>query len=103
PDQRVSREALIDIADSYFEGITQARGDITPRSVQPTVQLPDLRILQDHRRQDPADRSHGDERAVQDAPGLAGGLSLPGSARSSSSAIDSSPALGPRKLRAPVV
>jgi hypothetical protein len=31
PDnQRVSREALIDIADSYFEGITQARGDITP-------------------------------------------------------------------------
>lgn len=28
--QRVSREALIDIADSYFEGITQARGDITP-------------------------------------------------------------------------
>jgi hypothetical protein len=31
PDaERVSREALIDIADSYFEGITQARGDITP-------------------------------------------------------------------------
>jgi len=30
PEQRVSREALIDIADSYFEGITQARGDITP-------------------------------------------------------------------------
>lgn len=29
-DRRVSREALIDIADSYFEGITQARGDITP-------------------------------------------------------------------------
>jgi hypothetical protein len=29
-NQRVSREALIDIADSYFEGITQARGDITP-------------------------------------------------------------------------
>lgn len=28
--QRVSRQALIDIADSYFEGITQARGDITP-------------------------------------------------------------------------
>lgn len=28
--QRVSREALIDIADSYFEGITQARGGITP-------------------------------------------------------------------------
>ncbi len=28
--QRVSREALIDIADSYFEGITQARGDVTP-------------------------------------------------------------------------
>jgi hypothetical protein len=31
-NQRVSREALIDIADSYFEGITQARGDITPFS-----------------------------------------------------------------------
>jgi len=31
PDgQRVSRQALIDIADSYFEGITQGRGDITP-------------------------------------------------------------------------
>jgi hypothetical protein len=30
PEQRVSREALIDIADSYFEGITQARGDLTP-------------------------------------------------------------------------
>jgi hypothetical protein len=29
-NQRVSREALIDIADAYFEGITQARGDITP-------------------------------------------------------------------------
>jgi hypothetical protein len=29
-NQRVSRNALIDIADSYFEGITQARGDITP-------------------------------------------------------------------------
>lgn len=29
-NERVSREALIDIADSYFEGITQARGDITP-------------------------------------------------------------------------
>jgi hypothetical protein len=28
--QRVSREAMIDIADSYFEGITQARGDVTP-------------------------------------------------------------------------
>ena len=28
--QRVSRQALIDIADSYFEGITQARGGITP-------------------------------------------------------------------------
>jgi hypothetical protein len=27
---RVSREALIDIADSYFEGITQARAGITP-------------------------------------------------------------------------
>ena len=31
-NQRVSRAALIDIADSYFEGITQARGDITPFS-----------------------------------------------------------------------
>lgn len=30
PSRRVSREALIDIADSYFEGITQARGDVTP-------------------------------------------------------------------------
>jgi hypothetical protein len=30
PNQQVSREALIDIADSYFEGITQARGDVTP-------------------------------------------------------------------------
>jgi hypothetical protein len=30
PNQRVSREALIDIADSYFEGITQARAGITP-------------------------------------------------------------------------
>lgn len=28
--QRVSRQALIDIADSYFEGITQGRGDVTP-------------------------------------------------------------------------
>jgi hypothetical protein len=28
--QRVSREALIDIADSYFEGITQARAGLTP-------------------------------------------------------------------------
>jgi hypothetical protein len=27
---RVSRQALIDIADSYFEGITQGRGDVTP-------------------------------------------------------------------------
>jgi hypothetical protein len=34
--QRVSRQALIDIADSYFEGITQARGDITPFSDQCT-------------------------------------------------------------------
>ena len=31
-NERVSREALIDIADAYFEGITQARGDITPFS-----------------------------------------------------------------------
>lgn len=30
PNRRVSRQALIDIADSYFEGITQSRGDITP-------------------------------------------------------------------------
>lgn len=30
PEQRVSRQALIDIADSYFEGITQSRGDLTP-------------------------------------------------------------------------
>jgi hypothetical protein len=29
-DRRVSRQGLIDIADSYFEGITQGRGDITP-------------------------------------------------------------------------
>jgi hypothetical protein len=29
-NERVSRQALIDIADSYFEGITQGRGDITP-------------------------------------------------------------------------
>jgi hypothetical protein len=28
--KRVSRQALIDIANSYFEGITQGRGDITP-------------------------------------------------------------------------
>jgi hypothetical protein len=28
--QRVSRQALIDIADAYFEGITQGRGDVTP-------------------------------------------------------------------------
>jgi hypothetical protein len=28
--RRVSRQALIDIADSYFEGITQGRGDVTP-------------------------------------------------------------------------
>jgi hypothetical protein len=28
--RRVSRQALIDIANSYFEGITQGRGDITP-------------------------------------------------------------------------
>lgn len=28
--RRVSRNELIDIADSYFEGITQARGDVTP-------------------------------------------------------------------------
>ena len=28
--RRASRAALVDIADSYFEGITQGRGDITP-------------------------------------------------------------------------
>lgn len=30
PKSKVSRQALIDIADSYFDGITQGRGDITP-------------------------------------------------------------------------
>ncbi len=34
--KRVSRQALIDIADSYFEGITQARGDVTPFDPQCT-------------------------------------------------------------------
>jgi hypothetical protein len=29
-NRKVSRQALIDIADSYFDGITQGRGDITP-------------------------------------------------------------------------
>ena len=29
-NKRVSRQALMDIADSYFEGITQGRGDVTP-------------------------------------------------------------------------
>jgi hypothetical protein len=29
-NRRVSRQALMDIADSYFEGITQGRGDVTP-------------------------------------------------------------------------
>jgi len=35
-NRKVSRQALIDIADSYFEGITQARGDITPFDPQCT-------------------------------------------------------------------
>jgi hypothetical protein len=30
PEKRLPREELIRIADSYFEGIVQARGDITP-------------------------------------------------------------------------
>jgi hypothetical protein len=34
-NQRVSRNALIDIADSYFEGITQGRGDI--RQIEATA------------------------------------------------------------------
>ena len=34
--KRVSRQSLIDIADSYFEGITQARGDVTPFDPQCT-------------------------------------------------------------------
>ena len=34
--KRVSRQGLIDIADSYFEGITQARGDVTPFDPQCT-------------------------------------------------------------------
>ena len=33
---KVSRQALIDIADSYFDGITQGRGDITPFDPQCT-------------------------------------------------------------------
>jgi hypothetical protein len=36
PNHRVSRQALIDIADSYFDGITQGRGDITPFDPQCT-------------------------------------------------------------------
>jgi hypothetical protein len=36
PSRRVSRQALIDIADSYFEGITQGRGDLTPFDPQCT-------------------------------------------------------------------
>jgi hypothetical protein len=35
-NRKVSRQALIDIADSYFEGITQARGDVTPFDPQCT-------------------------------------------------------------------
>jgi hypothetical protein len=34
--KRVSRQGLVDIADSYFEGITQARGDVTPFDPQCT-------------------------------------------------------------------
>ncbi len=30
PNRRLSRQQLIDVADSYFEGITQGRGDVTP-------------------------------------------------------------------------
>ncbi|HEY1899223.1 MAG TPA: hypothetical protein VGG49_05455 [Steroidobacteraceae bacterium] len=30
PNRHLSRQQLADVADSYFEGITQARGDITP-------------------------------------------------------------------------
>jgi hypothetical protein len=36
PSRRVSRQALLDIADSYFEGITQGRGDLTPFDPQCT-------------------------------------------------------------------
>ena len=35
-NRRVSRQALIDIADSYFDGITQGRGDVTPFDPQCT-------------------------------------------------------------------
>ena len=35
-NKRVSRQALADIANSYFEGITQGRGDITPFDPQCT-------------------------------------------------------------------
>jgi len=35
-NRRVSRQALIDIADSYFDGITQGRGDATPFDPQCT-------------------------------------------------------------------
>ena len=35
-NRRVSRQALADIADSYFEGITQGRGDVTPFDPQCT-------------------------------------------------------------------
>jgi hypothetical protein len=35
-NRKVSRQALIDIADSYFDGITQGRGDITPFDPQCT-------------------------------------------------------------------
>jgi hypothetical protein len=34
--KRVSRQGLVDIADSYFEGITQGRGDVTPFDPQCT-------------------------------------------------------------------
>ncbi|HEY8553270.1 MAG TPA: hypothetical protein VIL43_01875 [Burkholderiales bacterium] len=36
PNRRLSRQELIDIADSYFEGITQGRGDVTPFDPQCT-------------------------------------------------------------------
>lgn len=34
--RRLSRQELIDVADSYFEGITQGRGDVTPFDPQCT-------------------------------------------------------------------
>lgn len=34
--RRLSRQELVDVADSYFEGITQGRGDVTPFDAQCT-------------------------------------------------------------------